>query len=993
MKRVLGLDLGTNSLGWAILDVPESDSESGAVVALGSRVFPEGAEESGSKAATKCAERRQQRSMRRQIARRAKRRTVLRDQFAGLGLLPTDADAYAQLMDQNPNLLLKKGNDGKQLTLGEIGRVIYWFSSRRGFLSLRSGGSNILSDDEDDESFKPVRFRQRQFSETTREEVETGQEDSLVEFLKTQEQYYPDLIDHKFIFGRRGRLEYPVKPIAQDEFLSGADSSVFDEFGVHGLVFFQRKVYWRKKTIGKCSIDPGSGNRAARAERLSQRFVLWQTLAHLRVGREKRVLTRPERDLLYQILNKQKTLAFSKVRKELSLDKDEAINFERPEIKSLQGNQTEYSMHQCLGETWESFTEDQRNQVVFLLLGESTDTQMRQALAAQFGLVAEQIDALLKKALPPGRMNFSRKTLARILEFLPDAESVHAATVEAKFIEVDTTFDLHSVTNPFVKASLSQVTKVLNSLTQHFERSDGSTFDVIRVELTRDVSNSVKIRKEIEKKQSANRKVRDEAKERIAQLAPGAENSRDSIRRMQLWHEQGGECLYTGKRISEADALSNKFQLDHILPRSQTMNDSLGNIVLVATSANADKGEHTIFEWGGEDKVNEVVARARKMKLRRAKINNIESDHVADDAIPSSLLVQTGYINSLARQCIEKDFGIQPEVSRGRLTAHLRYRIGVDKDSNDHRRHGLDAAMVALTDIRTAQKLAKEYKAHRDRDKEREEAYGDWEPWEGFRADLMSKYEEVIVSHRSARKVSGQLHEETYYGKVNSPNSTKDSMYARRRPVSGGFASKKQLDEVADSAVKKALIENLRSRGQDPDKAGKFTFDPKDPPVMPDGTEIKKVRCHMNLPSNIILRPESAPKTGVTLGNNYGAYVYINSETEKWRVDIVPRLCAHINRGKSQSELRKLYAQESEEFKFSLTIGEVLCLTDPSSEQSDYFVVFKMSGDAKTVSVRKVSDSSKDIEKQKHMSADKLAEWAASKVAILPDGTVRRAND
>ena len=151
MKRVLGLDLGTNSLGWAILDVPDDDTETGAVIGMGSRVFPEGAEESGSKAATKCAERRQKRSMRRQIARRSQRRVVLRQQFTDLGLLPSDPDAFARLMDQDPNALLERSLKGEQMTLGEIGRVIYWFSSRRGFLSLRAGGSSVI--DDDDEGF------------------------------------------------------------------------------------------------------------------------------------------------------------------------------------------------------------------------------------------------------------------------------------------------------------------------------------------------------------------------------------------------------------------------------------------------------------------------------------------------------------------------------------------------------------------------------------------------------------------------------------------------------------------------------------------------------------------------------------------------------------------------------------------------------------------------------------------------------------------------
>ena len=63
MQRVLGLDIGTNSVGWSVIDVPESDEESGDVVALGVRVFPEGAEQSGSALVTKGQDRRSKLSL------------------------------------------------------------------------------------------------------------------------------------------------------------------------------------------------------------------------------------------------------------------------------------------------------------------------------------------------------------------------------------------------------------------------------------------------------------------------------------------------------------------------------------------------------------------------------------------------------------------------------------------------------------------------------------------------------------------------------------------------------------------------------------------------------------------------------------------------------------------------------------------------------------------------------------------------------------------
>ncbi len=38
MKKILGLDLGTNSIGWAVVNEAESDSEKSSIVKLGVRI-------------------------------------------------------------------------------------------------------------------------------------------------------------------------------------------------------------------------------------------------------------------------------------------------------------------------------------------------------------------------------------------------------------------------------------------------------------------------------------------------------------------------------------------------------------------------------------------------------------------------------------------------------------------------------------------------------------------------------------------------------------------------------------------------------------------------------------------------------------------------------------------------------------------------------------------------------------------------------------------
>ena len=59
------------------------------------------------------------------------------------------------------------------------------------------------------------------------------------------------------------------------------------------------------------------------------------------------------------------------------------------------------------------------------------------------------------------------------------------------------------------------------------------------------------------------------------------------IKRYRLWHEQCGQCLYTGEFISLSSVLSgNGVDIEHTLPRSQSFDDSMENQTLCKSSFN-----------------------------------------------------------------------------------------------------------------------------------------------------------------------------------------------------------------------------------------------------------------------------------------------------------------------------------------------------------------------------------------------------------------------
>ena len=74
MAKILGLDLGTNSIGWAVIDASmkgDKVERYNSIIDSGVRIFPEGVEPTtigqGDKEQSKNASRREHRQMRRQF--------------------------------------------------------------------------------------------------------------------------------------------------------------------------------------------------------------------------------------------------------------------------------------------------------------------------------------------------------------------------------------------------------------------------------------------------------------------------------------------------------------------------------------------------------------------------------------------------------------------------------------------------------------------------------------------------------------------------------------------------------------------------------------------------------------------------------------------------------------------------------------------------------------------------------------------------------------
>ena len=137
MRFRLALDLGSTSLGWAMVRLDASNIPC-AVIKAGVRIFSDGRNpKDGSSLAVG---RREARAMRRRRDRLLKRKNRMTATLIEHGFFPKDETQRKALADLNPYALRAKGLD-HALTPGEFARALFHINQRRGFKSNRKTGA------------------------------------------------------------------------------------------------------------------------------------------------------------------------------------------------------------------------------------------------------------------------------------------------------------------------------------------------------------------------------------------------------------------------------------------------------------------------------------------------------------------------------------------------------------------------------------------------------------------------------------------------------------------------------------------------------------------------------------------------------------------------------------------------------------------------------------------------------------------------------------
>ena len=123
-KKNLGLDLGVGSIGWALIEM--EDDKVSSILGMGSRIVPltpdDSTQFSKGQAITKNADRTARRTARKGYDRYQLRRAKLTQVLRQYNMLPERMDEH---VIDHWLLRADAATEGRQLTLQQIGRVLY----------------------------------------------------------------------------------------------------------------------------------------------------------------------------------------------------------------------------------------------------------------------------------------------------------------------------------------------------------------------------------------------------------------------------------------------------------------------------------------------------------------------------------------------------------------------------------------------------------------------------------------------------------------------------------------------------------------------------------------------------------------------------------------------------------------------------------------------------------------------------------------------------
>jgi CRISPR-associated endonuclease Csn1 len=716
MQTIWGFDLGVASIGFAVVrwNGGIDDAGRGEIERLGVRVFPETRE--GRKHEPKNVPRRQKRLARRQTHRRRWRRVELRRVLAAASLLPSP-QAIPPCRKHDPYALRAKGLS-EPLTAEELGWALFHLLKRRGWQGSRKhpGERNEAQQTKEDKA----REEEEKESEEKRERLKALLSDGkkLATALVGIESSIEKAQRRRDIGQTRAMVldEFDALWAKQGEYHPEVLTETLRE-SIESTALWQRPTFFRRRTIGRCSLEPAE-ERALKADWLTQQFETLQLVNGLRLaGGNLRELDAEEREKALAYLESAQEPTWAELRDALwgREGRKQKFTHEAGKKETVRGNATEARLRAALGgdfpahpaaeairreigaawhlveynpARWGSIFEIRDGKGV-----EAERKKLQQRAEREWGLTPDVAERLAGIDLPGGHGMHSREAMEKLLprlqegkpymtaiqaeygaresgspvRFLPGANRSELGRITDPFIRAQMESLLAGVHNPSVLRTLNELQKVVNTLLRAPEYGRP---DLVRIELARELKQSAVERSKVDNEQRNRERMRKMAREEVTKLGKPAEGKEgeENVLRWLLWKEQAGRSPFPGESISCTEVLDgNATEIEHIYPRSRRPSENAqANKVLCLRGENRTKGTRTPAEWLRSDAENWAylsktlwpeMVKAGWPKEKRDRFLRENLDDPESSEFSERQLRDTSFIATRAREYLGLLFG------------------------------------------------------------------------------------------------------------------------------------------------------------------------------------------------------------------------------------------------------------------------------------------------------------------------------------------------
>lgn len=718
MKKILGLDLGVTSIGWALVTETNDNKN---ILGMGSRIIPLNTDDkdefsSGNKI-SKNQKRTTKRTQRKGYDRYQMRRKTLTNKLIKFEMFDE------KLFQLKPIDLwgLRAKAVSEKIKLKELGRILYHLNQKRGYKSSRSD-ANL--DKKDTEYVAEVKSRHQEIKEKG---ITIGQkffnELKQNEYYRIKQQVFPReaYIEEFDAILNQQKKHYPK--ILTNELISNLRNEV---------IYYQRKLKSQKGLVSVCEFEGFTTKTkegkeiftgpkvAPKSSPLFQICKIWESINTINIKNKTGELLQislEQKVELFNYLDNNEKLSSAELFKILNLKRNDGWYTNKQIEKGIQGNLTKFQILKHLSTTSNLLKFDlniiETNKETYLVdrkTGEIIDTknskvisvdieqqplyklwhtiysisdigECTNALINKFGIekeVAEKLSNIdfTKQAFGNKSAKAMRKILPYLMEGFVYSDACSFAgynhsnsftkdeKLQKQLSEKIKLLEKNSLRQPVVEKILNQMINMVNAITDQY-----GEINEIRIELARELKQSKEERNDtfynLNKREKENENIRKRIIEDYELRA-----TRNNVIKWRLFHEINNDeskmnatCIYCGNTFGISDALSgNNVDVEHIIPKSLLFDDSQSNKTLSHRACNESKGNKTAYDFMSgkpEEEFNQYIERINNL-FKNKIIGKAKRDKLlmSETKIPKDFidrqLRQTQYIAKKSKEILEE---------------------------------------------------------------------------------------------------------------------------------------------------------------------------------------------------------------------------------------------------------------------------------------------------------------------------------------------------